>query len=223
MTNSVVHFEIPADDFERAQKFYTDAFGWQLQHMPELQYTMVMTTESDEQGMPKTPGSINGGMGKRQSPTSEHPTVTQGDLCEQSTGFAIPQRTQHHGDLVSDLDVGELPTGLHQDARAAKLDAPVLDDALVVGHIDLDVSVGIGPLECGDRSGHRHPLRGVEHGERVMRIERANSGDGRAAQHAHVEAGLQTRQAKLRRPHYLPFSFAAFSSARAALRMLASP
>ena len=78
MTNSVVHFEIPADDFERAQKFYTDAFGWQLQHMPELQYTMVMTTESDEQGMPKTPGSINGGMGKRQSPTSEHPTVTIG-------------------------------------------------------------------------------------------------------------------------------------------------
>ncbi len=78
MSNSVVHFEIPADDFERAQKFYTDAFGWNLQHMPELQYTMVMTTESDEQGMPKTPGSINGGMGKRQSPTSEHPTVTIG-------------------------------------------------------------------------------------------------------------------------------------------------
>ena len=78
MTNSVVHFEIPADDFERAQKFYTDAFGWNLQHMPELEYTMVMTTESDEQGMPKTPGSINGGMGKRQSPTSEHPTVTIG-------------------------------------------------------------------------------------------------------------------------------------------------
>jgi predicted enzyme related to lactoylglutathione lyase len=78
MSNSVVHFEIPADDFERAQKFYTDAFGWNLQHMPELQYSMVMTTESDEQGMPKTPGSINGGMGKRQSPTSEHPTVTIG-------------------------------------------------------------------------------------------------------------------------------------------------
>jgi uncharacterized protein len=37
-----------------------------------------MTTESDEQGMPKTPGSINGGMGKRQPPTAEHPTVTIG-------------------------------------------------------------------------------------------------------------------------------------------------
>jgi predicted enzyme related to lactoylglutathione lyase len=78
MANSVVHFEIPADDFERAHKFYTDAFGWKLQHMPELQYSMVVTTETDEQGMPANPGSINGGMGKRQSPMSEHPTVTIG-------------------------------------------------------------------------------------------------------------------------------------------------
>ena len=78
MSNSVVHFEIPADDFERAQRFYTDAFGWQLQHMPELQYTMVMTTESNDQGMPASPGAINGGMGKRQSPHSDHPTVTIG-------------------------------------------------------------------------------------------------------------------------------------------------
>ena len=78
MSNSVVHFEIPADDFDRAQKFYTDAFGWNLQHMPEMQYTMVMTTESNEQGMPANPGAINGGMGKRQSPHSEHPTVTIG-------------------------------------------------------------------------------------------------------------------------------------------------
>ena len=78
MSNSVVHFEIPADDFERAQSFYQNAFGWNMQHMPEMQYTMVMTTESNEQGMPANPGSINGGMGKRQSPHNEHPTVTIG-------------------------------------------------------------------------------------------------------------------------------------------------
>ena len=78
MSNSVVHFEIPADDFDRAQTFYQNAFGWNMQHMPEMQYTMVMTTESNEQGMPASPGAINGGMGKRQSPHSEHPTVTIG-------------------------------------------------------------------------------------------------------------------------------------------------
>ena len=26
----IVHFEIPADDVERAQKFYTEAFGWDI-------------------------------------------------------------------------------------------------------------------------------------------------------------------------------------------------
>ena len=70
MSNSVVHFEIPADDFDRAQKFYTDAFGWNLQHMPEMQYTIVSTTAVNEQGMPSDPGAINGGMMKREEPLS---------------------------------------------------------------------------------------------------------------------------------------------------------
>jgi predicted enzyme related to lactoylglutathione lyase len=78
MSNSVVHFEIPADDFDRAHTFYQDAFGWNMQHMPEMQYTMVSTTETDEQGMPANPGAINGGMGQRQSPHAEHPTVVIG-------------------------------------------------------------------------------------------------------------------------------------------------
>ena len=78
MTNSVVHFEIPADDFERAHTFYNEAFGWNMQHMPEMQYTAVMTTESNEEGTPVSPGAINGGMGKRQSPMSDHPSVTIG-------------------------------------------------------------------------------------------------------------------------------------------------
>ena len=78
MSNSVVHFEIPADDFERAQTFYSEAFGWNMMHMPEMKYTMVGTTESNEQGMPTAPGAINGGMGQRQAPFAEHPTVTIG-------------------------------------------------------------------------------------------------------------------------------------------------
>jgi len=30
----VVHFEIPADDLDRAKAFYSAVFGWQLQTMP---------------------------------------------------------------------------------------------------------------------------------------------------------------------------------------------
>lgn len=62
MNGKVVHFEIPADDIERARTFYQEIFGWQVGPVPGMEYTMVMTAPSDEQGMPREPGSINGGM-----------------------------------------------------------------------------------------------------------------------------------------------------------------
>lgn len=65
MSNKVVHFEIPADDLTRAKKFYQDTFGWQLQDVPDMSYTVARTTETDEKWMPKEPGAINGGMLKR--------------------------------------------------------------------------------------------------------------------------------------------------------------
>ncbi|MGD0950872.1 MAG: VOC family protein [Methanotrichaceae archaeon] len=30
---SIVHFEIPVDDLNRAKKFYSQLFGWKLQDM----------------------------------------------------------------------------------------------------------------------------------------------------------------------------------------------
>jgi len=66
--DSIVHFEIPADNTKRASDFYSKAFGWMINPMPEMDYIMVGTAESDENGMPKNPGSINGGMAKRGGP-----------------------------------------------------------------------------------------------------------------------------------------------------------
>jgi uncharacterized protein len=63
--DKVVHFEIPADDLSRAKEFYGAVFGWELQTMEEMDYTIVRTTPVDEQQMPTEPGSINGGMMKR--------------------------------------------------------------------------------------------------------------------------------------------------------------
>lgn len=64
--NSVIHFEIPVSDLDRAKKFYERAFGWTLEDIPKMNYTSVMTTEIDaENKMPKMPGAINGGMTKR--------------------------------------------------------------------------------------------------------------------------------------------------------------
>lgn len=62
MSGRVVHFEIPADDVERAQAFYREAFGWRVNAVPEMNYTLVTTTEVDDNGAPREPGGINGGM-----------------------------------------------------------------------------------------------------------------------------------------------------------------
>lgn len=67
--DKVIHFEIPADDLSRAQRFYKEIFGWQITQWPgegAEPYYMVTTVESDEKGMPKTPGAINGGLMRRQ-------------------------------------------------------------------------------------------------------------------------------------------------------------
>src|SRR4051794_29554373 len=64
MNGRVVHFEIPYDDGDRARGFYREAFGWQLQSMPGMGYTLVSSGPSDDTG-PTEPGFINGGMMSR--------------------------------------------------------------------------------------------------------------------------------------------------------------
>ena len=74
----VVHFEIPADDLERAKKFYGSVFDWQLETMPmaDGEYTVVRTTPVDENTqMPTEAGSINGGMMQRDERTPS-PVIT---------------------------------------------------------------------------------------------------------------------------------------------------
>lgn len=75
MSGEVGHFEIPADDPARARKFYAGVFGWKHTEVPGMDYTMVSTGPVDAEGMPKEPGSIGGGIGKRGGPL-EHPVVT---------------------------------------------------------------------------------------------------------------------------------------------------
>lgn len=61
--NPINHIEIPAKDFERSKKFYTEIFNWKIEDVPGMDgYKMVYTTEVDENYMPKTPGAVNGGM-----------------------------------------------------------------------------------------------------------------------------------------------------------------
>ena len=73
----VVHFEIPADDVERAKRFYGSIFGWQLQDVPGMDYTSLVTTPVDEQSqLPQEPGAINGGLFRRSAEAPSTPVVT---------------------------------------------------------------------------------------------------------------------------------------------------
>ena len=75
MSDVVGHFEIPADQPDRARKFYEKTFGWTMNDVPGLDYTMVSTGPVDDKGTPREPGFIGGGIGKR-SKMLEHPVVT---------------------------------------------------------------------------------------------------------------------------------------------------
>jgi len=60
----VVHFEIHADDPERAAKFYNRVFNWKIDKWKGPEDYWLITTGSD-----KEPG-INGGLMKREEPAT---------------------------------------------------------------------------------------------------------------------------------------------------------
>jgi uncharacterized protein len=61
MGNAVVHFEIPADDLERAKRFYKKALGWKISDPYKMNYFFVETRQKGQEG-------INGGLIQRKMP-----------------------------------------------------------------------------------------------------------------------------------------------------------
>lgn len=80
MAGGVVHFELPADDEGRAREFYSSVFGWGFQVMPEMEYSLALTTPMDEHGRPAVSGSINGGLFRRGELTAPVVTVDVDDI-----------------------------------------------------------------------------------------------------------------------------------------------
>ena len=72
MSHTVVHFEIPADQPERAAEFYRELFGWEIKHLGPagsggIDYWLVNTVPTDAEGRPTEPG-VNGGLMHRMMP-----------------------------------------------------------------------------------------------------------------------------------------------------------
>ena len=63
MSHRIVHFEIPADDPQRASRFYGGLFGWDFKDsgMPGVQYWMAETASGE-------PGNTGIGLMQRQAP-----------------------------------------------------------------------------------------------------------------------------------------------------------
>jgi predicted enzyme related to lactoylglutathione lyase len=58
----IVHFELPAEDPERAKKFYEKVFGWKIEKWEgPVEYWLITTGEEDEPG-------INGAIMKKEDP-----------------------------------------------------------------------------------------------------------------------------------------------------------
>ena len=73
----VVHFEIQADDLDRAREFYSAAFGWTFQDYSEFvgsPYFGVITGEDDEPG-------INGGLLSRPTAAPAPEQGTNAFVC----------------------------------------------------------------------------------------------------------------------------------------------
>src|SRR3712207_2453078 len=103
MSGRVVHFEIPFDDGERARGFYKELFGWQLMEMPEMNYTIVSTGPSGDQG-PTEPGYIGGGMLSRQQAATSGPVLVI-DVD------SIDQTLDRVGGMGGSTVVGRTPVG----------------------------------------------------------------------------------------------------------------
>jgi predicted enzyme related to lactoylglutathione lyase len=66
--NPVVHFEIYGEDPEQLAQFYTSLFDWTIERVPDMDYRMIKTVDTDPKGTPTQPGGVNGGLMKRPMP-----------------------------------------------------------------------------------------------------------------------------------------------------------
>jgi uncharacterized protein len=100
--NPVVHFEMPADDVKRMADFYTKVFGWKANMLgPEMgNYVTVSTTDTDENGMVKSPGAINGGFfPKSDDMPAQYPSIV---IAVDNIQEAMQKVTNANGVVLGD-------------------------------------------------------------------------------------------------------------------------
>lgn len=98
----VVHFEIHADDPDRAVGFYSGLFGWQLAkwHGP-ADYWLVTTGPDGERG-------INGGLLRRRGPRPAEGQAVNGYVCTVEVPD-LDDRLMKAAELGAELALAKMP------------------------------------------------------------------------------------------------------------------
>lgn len=121
---TIVHFDIPADDLERAKRFYARLFGWKFEKPIETMEYYLVDTE-DLEGNP----GIGGGMGKREMADQKimnYIGVTSVDeylaKIENLGGKVLMQKTAvtGMGYLAICMDTENNPFGLWEENQEAQ-------------------------------------------------------------------------------------------------------
>ena len=101
--NSV--YDIPADNIERAKKFYKSVFGWKINDVPQMDYNIIHTVATDNNMMPKVSGVINGGMMKRMK-DEKSPVIV---IDTKNLDKELNKVKEHGGELVTEkMKVGDI-------------------------------------------------------------------------------------------------------------------
>lgn len=81
MKHIIVHFEIPANDLDRAQRFYSELLGWKITPAdPSSEYYLIQTGEE---------GDLGGGMMKRMHPQQMPVNYIQVESLEEYSERAV--------------------------------------------------------------------------------------------------------------------------------------
>lgn len=128
--DKVVHFELPADNVERAKKFYEAVFDWKIkkEEMPGMEYYSVVTGKQDANGRGAEMNAINGGMAKRSDFMKSTTVVANVASVEetikkaQANGGKLVMPTQKMGDFglyakITDAEGNVI--GIWQDVKKA--------------------------------------------------------------------------------------------------------
>jgi uncharacterized protein len=103
MTNPIVHFEIPADDTDRAKNFYEKTFDWKIRFDKDTDYYMINTKEDCT--------GIDGGMMKRKMPGQPFMNY----ITVSSVDEFMKKIKKNGGDIV----MKKTPIGMNMGAIAA--------------------------------------------------------------------------------------------------------